>query len=68
MGMAAHNVVALSVDRATKRWVVLNPEGQLWSSAPTGNPWDERQPFTPAEDAKLEPMTGHYKAVLGLPI
>ena len=34
---------------------------------PTSNPWDERQPFIPAEETELEPVPGHYKQMLGLP-
>ncbi len=31
------------------------------------NPWDDREPFTPAEETELEPVPGHYKYMLGLP-
>lgn len=66
MGMAANRVIALYVDRTTKQWVVRDPEGKLWSLAAGENPWDERQPFTPAEETDLEPVPGHYKYLLGL--
>ena len=66
--MAADRVIALYVDRTTKRWVVRDLEGQLWSLRATEKPWDERQPFTPAEDTDLEPVPGHYKYLLGLPL
>ena len=33
----------------------------------TDNPWEQRQPFTPAEETELEPVPGHYKYMLGLP-
>ena len=38
------------------------------SLPPTDSPWDDRQPFTPAEEAELEPVPGHYKHFLGLPV
>jgi hypothetical protein len=60
-------VVALYVDKATRRWIVQDPEGNFWSLPSTDNPWDDRQPFSPAEETELEPVPGHYKYVLGLP-
>jgi hypothetical protein len=66
MSMAADRVIALYVDRTTRRWVARDPEGKLWALAPTANTWDERQPFTPAEDTDLESVPGHYKYLLGL--
>ncbi len=64
--MVAIRVVALYVDRATQQWIVRDAEGNLWSLHSTDNPWDERQPFTPAEETELEPVPGHYKHMLGL--
>ena len=55
------------MDRATQRWVVRDVEGRLWSLPPGEKPWDERQPFIPAEEPDLEPVPGHYKFMLGLP-
>jgi hypothetical protein len=66
MRTEARRVVALYVDRATGRWVVRDHEGKLWSLPSTDNPWDERQPFTPAEGTELGPVPGHYKYMLGL--
>ena len=60
-------VAALYVDKASRQWVVRDPEGNFWSLPSTDNPWDERQPFTPAEETELEPVPGHYKYMLGLP-
>jgi hypothetical protein len=60
-------VVALYVDRASRRWVVRDPEGNFWSLPSTDNPWDDRQPFSPAEETELEPVPGHYQYMLGLP-
>jgi hypothetical protein len=56
MRMVTSRVVALYVDRATQRWVVRDVEGRLWNLPPGDNPWDERQPFTPAEETDLEPV------------
>jgi hypothetical protein len=59
--------LALFVDRASQQWVVQDADGTFWSLPATDNPWDERQPFTPAEGTELEPVPGHYKTLLGLP-
>jgi len=63
---ARKRAATLYVERATQQWVVLDPEGNFWSLPSTDNPWDERQPFTPAEETELEPVPAHYKAMLGL--
>jgi hypothetical protein len=67
MIVASKRDVALFVDRATRRWIVRDPEGHFWSLPSTDNPWDARQPFSPAEETELEPVPGHYKDMLGLP-
>jgi hypothetical protein len=58
---------AVYVDRASRQWVVRDPEGNFWSLPSTENPWEERQPFPVAEGTELEPVPGHYKDMLGLP-
>ena len=67
MFVAIKRVVAIHVDRTTQQWIVRDSEGNLWSLPSTDNPWDERQPFTPAEETELEPVPGHYRSMLGLP-
>jgi hypothetical protein len=63
------NVLSLYVDRSNQQWVVLDPDGNYWSvSTLDSNPWDERQPFFPTEETILEPVPGHYKHMLGLPV
>ena len=64
---ASKPVVALFVDKTTRQWIVRDSEGNFWSLPSTNNPWDERQPFSPAEETELEPLPGHYKYMLGLP-
>jgi hypothetical protein len=64
---ASRPAVAIYVDRARRRWVVRDPEGSFWSLPSTDKPWDERQPFCPAEESELEPVPGHYRDLLGLP-
>ena len=59
--------MALYVDRAGRQWSVRDSEGNFWSLPLTDNPWDGRQPFTPAEDTELQPVPGHYKYLFGLP-
>lgn len=61
------NVVSLYVDRSTQQWIVLDPDGNFWIVPGDENPWDHRQPFCPTEETELEPVPGHYKAMLGLP-
>jgi hypothetical protein len=58
---------AVYVDRASRQWVVRDPEGNFWSLPSSDNPWEQRQPFHPAEEAELEPVPGHYKDMLGVP-
>jgi hypothetical protein len=58
---------ALYADRTSRQWVVRDAEGNFWVLPSTDNPWDDRQPFSPAEEADLEPVPGHYKYLLGLP-
>ncbi len=67
MHAARTHAATLYVDRASQQWIVRDPEGNFWSLPSIDNPWDERQPFTPAEDTELQPVPGHYKYVLGLP-
>ena len=67
MFTASTPVVALYVDKTTRQWIVRDSEGSFWSLPSTDNPWDERQPFSPAEETELEPLPGHYKYMLGLP-
>ena len=62
------HVVGLYVDRSTQQWIVRDQEGNYWVVPPTDHPWDDRQPFFPAEETELEPVPGHYKYMLGLPL
>jgi hypothetical protein len=60
--------VAIFVDRASQQWIVRDPDGQFWIISSTAeNPWDNRQPFQPAEDMELEPVPRHYRYLLRLP-
>jgi hypothetical protein len=59
---------ALYVDRCSQQWIVLDPEGQLWTLPEAEEePWVQRQAFVPTEETKLELVPGHYKHMLGLP-
>ena len=55
------------VDRATRQWVVRDPEGRFWILPPGDDPWRHRRPFQPTEETGLDVVPGHYKHVLGLP-
>jgi hypothetical protein len=60
--------VALFADRSSLRWIVRDPEGNYWRLPPVANAWDHREPYQPTQDSDLEPVPGHYKDMLGLPI
>lgn len=60
-------VVGIYVDRDARQWVVRDADGNFWLLPSTNNPWGDRQPYSAAEEAELEPVPGHYKSVLGLP-
>lgn len=60
-------VVAIYVDRSSGQWIVRDSEGNLWVIPSTETPWDDRQPFTPNEETKLEAVPSHYKYMLRLP-
>ncbi len=59
--------VRIYVHRQSEQWIVLDPEGNFWSLPSTEKPWNDRQPFTPAEGTELDPVPGHYKFILGIP-
>ena len=60
---------ALYVDRANQQWIVLDPEGQFWIvPVSEDEAWNLRQPFLPTDETELEPVPGHYKYMLGLPV
>jgi hypothetical protein len=67
MLMARKHIVAIYVDRSTRQWIVRDADGNLWILPSTDTPWDDRQPFFPAEETELDPVPGHYKYLLGLP-
>jgi hypothetical protein len=59
--------VALYVDRATRQWIIRDPEGNFWMMPSVQDAWEIRRPFEPTEDADLEPVPGHYKHQFDLP-
>lgn len=60
-------VVAIYVDRSNGQWIARDSDGDFWVLPSTDHPWDDRQPFSPAEETELEPVPGHYKYILGVP-
>lgn len=63
------STATLYVERSTRQWVVLDAEGNFWIlPAFAEDPWEQRQPYFPTEETELEPIPGHYKAMLGLPV
>jgi len=67
MLMVRKHVVAIYVDRSSEQWIVRDADGTFWTLPATDTPWDDRQPFLPAEETELEPVPGHYQYLLGLP-
>ena len=62
-------VLTLYVDRSNQQWIVLDHEGNFWMvPAEDERPWDQRQPFYPTAETELEPVPGHYKSMLGIPL
>lgn len=61
-------VVTLYVLRSRQQWVVRDPEGNFWIVPPGDDAWDRREPFEATEETDLEPVPGHYKNMLGLPV
>jgi hypothetical protein len=59
--------ISLFVDRSKQQWVARDEEGNFWALPLTTKPWDDRQPFYPAEETELESVPGHYKNLLGVP-
>lgn len=55
------------VDRSNGQWIVRDENGNFWTIPSTDNPWQDRQPYSLADEAKLESVPGHYKNLLGLP-
>ena len=67
-GGARKRVWALYVERSTHQWVVLDPEGRFWILPAVDDPWINRLPFEPTEETGLDPIPGHYRHILGLPV
>ena len=66
MNTARKAGLALYVERSQRRWVVRDPDGNFWIVPPGDQPWDQRLPYEPTEEAELEPVPGHYISMLGL--
>ena len=61
--------VGLYVDKACpQHWIVRDDQGQFWTVLPGEHSWERRQPFRPTAETRLEPIPGHYKYMLGLPV
>jgi hypothetical protein len=57
----------LYVDKATRQWVVRDPEGKFWIIPGGEKPWEHRLPFDLTEENELEPVPSHYQHMLNLP-
>lgn len=62
-----NHLVALYVDRATRQWILRDPEGNFWIVPPIEDAWDHREPFQLEDDTELEPIPSHYKYMLRIP-
>ena len=59
--------VLIYVDRASRQWIVRDPDGNYWIVPVIEVPWEHRQPIERLQDMELEPVPGHYKYMLGIP-
>jgi hypothetical protein len=60
-----HPQLALYVDRNLPScWIVRDRDGEFWMVPAGDRAWDRREPYTPAEDAQLEAVPGHYRYML----
>lgn len=59
--------VLIYVDRASKQWIVQDPDGNYWILPVIESPWEHRQPIERLQEMKLELVPGHYKYMLGVP-
>lgn len=60
--------VLLFVDRSSKQWIVRDSDGNYWIVPVVDHAWEHRQPLELTEEIELEPVPGHYKYFLGLPV
>jgi hypothetical protein len=60
--------LSLYVEKSCQQWVVRDTDGNFWLVPPDDDPWNHRQPYNPNEETELEPVPGHYRHLLGLPI
>ena len=61
-------VVSLYVDRLSRQWVVRDSSGDFWILPPVESAWEQRQPFEMTAESRLDPVPGHYRSALGIPI
>ena len=60
--------VSIFVDKTCPHnWIVRDADGEFWS-VPVENAWNQRQALELKETMELEPIPGHYKYLLGLPV
>ncbi len=64
---AGNTMVAIFVDRRYRRWVVRDPEGNLWAIAGGAAGWAQRQPLESDELTDYELVPKHYRYLLDLP-
>jgi hypothetical protein len=67
MTIVNKQMLSIFVDRTSRQWIVLDPEGIFWVVPAHEEGWDQRQPFTPTDESDLEPVPAHYRYMLGLP-
>lgn len=68
MTSAIASKAAIFVDRdCTDHWIVRDPQGSFWIVPPTENAWENRRPFDPTAETKLQTIPGHYRYSLDLP-
>jgi hypothetical protein len=62
-------VVSLYVTKSRPaHWIVRDQHGRFWVVPPGENSWNRREPYDLTEETELEPVPGHYKYMLDLPV
>lgn len=59
--------LAIYVEPASQKWVVLDPDGNFWILPNGEDPWGRRQRFFPTQENQLVPVPAHYKSLIELP-
>lgn len=61
--------LSIFVHKSRQQWIVRDSAGNFWIVPSVENPWQHREPFELTEDdTDLEPVPGHYRYLLEIPL